>query len=90
MSRKKHHEYTNDFKAQVVRLVLNGQPVAQVAKEHALTKSIVYTWVATYKRAGGFGDAEHKVEMVAELISLRVENKRLALENNMLRSILHA
>jgi len=85
MNVKKQYNISNDFKLQVVQMVLDGVPISQVAKEHSLTKSTVYTWVATYKRAGSFNDPPSKVEMVAELIRLRDENKRLTQENNILR-----
>jgi len=76
---------SNYFKEQIVKLVIGGATISQVAREHALPKSTVYTWVAMYKRNGGFYEKNSVFELVAELAKLRNENRLLAQENRLLK-----
>ena len=46
MPQGKRRKFTNEFKAEVVQLVLSGQKtVPQVSKEQGLYDSSVYEWV---------------------------------------------
>jgi len=85
MARKINANYTNEFREQIAKSVINGKSTAQVAKEHGLTKSIVYIWATMYKRTGGFCNIDNRNHAEAELIKLRTENERLTEENNSLK-----
>jgi len=82
-NRRERRQFTPEFKAEAVRLVqVGGKPISQVAKELDLTQSALRNWVeqARHEKAGGLSADERQ-----ELIRLRKENKRLAMEREILK-----
>jgi transposase len=46
MSSKPRHQFTNEQKAEAVRIVAHsGKPISQIAKEMGLTESALRNWV---------------------------------------------
>ncbi len=59
VKKRKRRVFTDDFKAEVVRLVLDGgRSVPDVRREHDLGESPVYLWV---RRLGLTGAMAHEV-----------------------------
>ena len=82
-NRRERRNFTPEFKAEAVRLVqVGGKPISQVAKELDLTQSALRSWVeqARREKAGGLSADERQ-----ELIRLGKENKRLAMEREILK-----
>lgn len=85
--RRARRKFTDEFKAGVIRLVLDeGRTAGAVARELDLTESAVRVWVAraeadrTKGRSGGLTTAERE-----ELARLRKENRQLRLERDILK-----
>ena len=85
--RRARRKFSEEFKAGVVRLVLDeGRPAGAVARELDLTESAVRVWVAraesdrTKGKSGGLTTAERE-----ELARLRKENRQLRLERDILK-----
>ena len=85
--RRSRRKFTDEFKAGVIRLVLDeGKTAGAVARELDLTESAVRAWVAraeadrTKGRSGGLTTAERE-----ELARLRKENRELKLERDILK-----
>ena len=85
--RRTRREFTDEFKAGVVRLVLDeGKTAGAVARELDLTDSAVRAWVAqaqadrTKGKSGGLTTVERE-----ELARLRKENRELKLERDILK-----
>jgi transposase len=86
-SRRKRRSFTPEFKAQVVRLVVEeGKSITQVAREHDLQRTSVHDWVqqANIDAGKGAPDALTTSER-EELQRLRRENKRLQMEREILK-----
>ncbi len=86
-TRRKRRSFTPEFKAQIIRLVLQeGKSVTEVAREHDLLRTSVHDWVAQAKVDAGKGppDALTTSER-EELQRLRRENKRLQMEREILK-----
>lgn len=88
MSEAKRREYTEQFKAEAVRLVReSGKPIAQVARELGISANLLYRWRGEEHRARSLGTtrtalkAEHE-----ELVRLRRENETLRKERDFLKS----
>ena len=82
-NRRERRQFTPEFKAEAVRLVqVGGKSIAQVATELDLTQSALRSWVerARREKQGGLSADERQ-----ELLRLRKENKRLAMEREILR-----
>ncbi len=85
--RRARRKFTDEFKAGVVRLVLDeGKTAGAVARELDLTDSAVREWVAraqaerTKGKSGGLTTAERE-----ELARLRKEVRELKLERDVLK-----
>ncbi len=82
--RKTRRKFTKEFKAEVVKLVLDGgRSVPDVCREQGLGESSVYLWVkqAQVDRGKGPAGALTTAEK-AELTQLRRENRELRRERD--------
>jgi transposase len=87
MSKRKRRKFTDEFKADAVKLVLEGKrSIWQVAKDLDLTETSLREWVRRAEIEAGEGpaDALTKAER-EELTRLRRENKRLQMEREILK-----
>ena len=80
------HNYSDEFKDNAVKLAQRADvPVSQSAKELGLNAEVLRRWVKDFGvRADGrrgMSAAEH-----SELVRLRRETKRLAMENEILKN----
>ncbi len=84
MAKKKRRKFTKEFKAEVVKLVLDGgRSVPDVCREQGLSESSVYLWVkqAQVDRGNGPAGALTTAEK-EELTQLRRENRELRRERD--------
>ena len=86
MGKKPRRKFTKEFKAEVIKLVLDGgRSVPDVCKQHDLSESSVYLWVKQAQvdrgdgRAGALTTAEKE-----ELSQLRREVRELRRERDFL------
>jgi transposase len=87
MERRKRRAFTDEFKAETVRLVLEGgKTVAEVARDLDLTESAVRVWVHQAKVDRGQGKpGELTTAEREELHRLRREVKDLRIEREILK-----
>ena len=87
MERRKRRAFTDEFKAETVRLVLEGgKTVAEVARDLDLTESAVRTWVHQARVDRGQGKpGELTTAEREELQLLRREVKQLRMEREILK-----
>ena len=85
--RRKRRAFTREFKAETVRLVIEGgQSMAQVARDLDLTESALRQWVHQAEIDAGRGKAgELTAEEREELQRLRREVRTLRLEREILK-----
>jgi transposase len=87
MTKRKRRAFSEQFKADAVRLVkASDRGVGQVAKELDLTETALREWVKRDAVDAGKGppDALTTVER-EELVRLRRDNKRLLMERDILK-----
>lgn len=82
---RKTKAYSDEFKKQIVMLHKNGKSGPELAKEYGITKSAVYDWVKKYNNSGSFKAADNVSEEERLLKELQKENKRLRMENDILK-----
>jgi transposase len=87
MGNRARRKFTAEYKAEVVRLVLDGgKSIGQVSRELDLTESAVRNWVRQAKIDAGQGPAGALTTAErAELVALRREAKQLRMEREILR-----
>jgi transposase len=87
MERRKRRAYTKEFKAETVRLVIEGKrSIAEVARDLDLTESALRQWVHQAQVDAGRGKpGELTTAEREELARLRREVKTLRLEREILK-----
>ena len=87
MAKRKRRSFTEEFKAQAVRIVReSGKPVGTVARELDLTETALRSWVRQAEVDAGRGPAGAlTTEERAELGQLRREVRTLRMERDILK-----
>src|SRR5438105_1815226 len=87
MGKRKRRTFTEDFKADAVRLCkVGGQSVGEVARSLDLTETSLRAWVRQAEIDAGKGTAEALTTVErAELSELRRRVKRLEMEREILK-----
>lgn len=87
MTTKTRRRYTEEFKAEAVRLVRDSaQPVAQVARNLGIADHLLYRWRAEQQQAENQGHTRQSMRAEQEeLARLRRENATLKQERDFLR-----
>jgi transposase len=85
--RRQRRSFTDEYKAETVKLVLSGHKTAgQVARDLDLTETAVRSWVKQAKVNKGKGPAGALTsEEKEELTRLRKENRELRMEREILK-----
>jgi transposase-like protein len=88
VKRRKRRSFTDEFKADAVKLVLaGGRTIGQVAKDLDLTETALRAWVRQAEVDGGQGAPEAlTTDERNELTRLRRENKQLRTEREILKA----
>ncbi len=83
---RSHRKYTEEFKAETVRLVLDeGKSVAAVARDLEMTESALRNWVAQARADRTHGKTGLTTAEREELSRLRRENRILREEREILK-----
>lgn len=87
MSTKTRRQYTDEFKAEAVRLVRDSaRPVAHVARDLGIADHLLYRWRAEHQQAESHGHTRQSMRAEQEeLTQLRRENAVLKQERDFLR-----
>ncbi|WP_255306921.1 IS3 family transposase [Paraliobacillus sp. PM-2] len=85
MTRRMRRSFSKEFKEQMVQLHASGKPRAEIIKDYELTPSSFDKWVRQYHDSGSFQEKDNRTPEQEELIKLRKENQKLAMENDILK-----
>lgn len=77
--------YTDEFKQKIVELRQKGKPTKEIVSEYKITKSSLYQWEKQFANSGKFTIIDNLSESEKELRELRKLNKRLLMENDILK-----
>jgi len=78
-----NRKYTPEFKADVLRLVTNGESILAVAKKMGISDSIIHAWRAAEKKNKGGEKSTSTLEEEVEL--LRRQLRQTKLERDILK-----
>ena len=85
-ARRQRRQFTDEFKAQTVRLVLDeGKSVTGVARDLGLTASSLRTWVEQARADRTHGRTGLTTAEREELARLRKENRELRMDREILK-----
>ncbi len=85
MTKRKRRTFSKEFKEQIVQLYATGKPRAEIIREYDLTPSSLDKRVRQHNMTGSFEEKDNRTPEQEELIKLRKENQRLAMENDILK-----
>jgi transposase len=85
MTKRVRRSFSKEFKEQIVQLHASGKPRAEIIKEYELTPSAFDKWVRQHQTSGSFEEKDNRSPEQEELIKLRKENQKLAMENDILK-----
>ena len=85
-SRRAKRQFTDEFKAGAVRLVLDeGKTIARVARDLGLTASVLRTWVVRARADRDGGKSGLTSEERAEMAQLRKDLREARTERDILK-----
>lgn len=86
MSNKRaRRTFTDEFKEQVIQLYLSGKSKSEIIREYDLNFSTLNRWINQQQGSGSFKSKDNLSETEKELQELRKRNKRLEMENDILK-----
>jgi len=85
MTKRTRRTFSKEFKEQIVQLHASGKPRSEIIKEYELTPSAFDKWVRQFRSSGSFEEKDNRTPEQEELIRLRKENQKLAMENDILK-----
>jgi transposase len=84
-NRRERRDYSEEFKNQLVQLLNAGKPRAEILREYDLSASAFDRWVKRINATGSSKESDNRTLAEQELIKLRKENRRLKMENDVLK-----
>jgi transposase len=78
-----NRKYTPEFKADVLRLVANGESILGVAQKMGISDSIIHAWRAAEKKPKG--SEKSTSTLVEEVESLRRQFRQTEMERDILK-----
>ena len=84
-TKRQRRTYTDEFKQQLVQLYLNGKRKCDIIREYNIAASLLDKWIKQSQTTGSFKEKDNRSDLENELIELRKRNKRLEMENDILK-----
>jgi len=84
-TKRNRRSFTDEFKQQMVQLYLNGKLKSEITREYDLTPSSLNRWIKQQQSTGSFKEKDNRTDSQNELIHLQKENRRLKMENDILK-----
>lgn len=86
MSQRETKIYESEFKERAVKLAVESESQAQVARELGISKNTLYSWIRQYHRAETPSREVNNEHVFDEVKRLRRENTRLKEERDILKN----
>ncbi|QIP16549.1 transposase [Spirosoma aureum] len=85
-SQRPKWKYTDEFKADVLRLVANGEPIMAVARKMGISDSLIHAWrKANDNRSAEAGEKKTDQNLQQEVDSLRKQLRQSEMEREILK-----
>lgn len=82
---RRPRHFSEDFRRQNVKLYNNGKPVGEIMADYDLGRSTVRRWINRVNETGSTKEKYNRTPEQQRLIDLEKENKRLRMENDVLK-----
>lgn len=81
---QRRRRYSPEFKDEAVRMVTEGVPVAEAARQLGLVEQTLRNWVEAHRKTNPTPDVPLSVDERARLRELERENQQLRMKNEFL------
>ncbi len=90
-TKKTRRKYDDSFKEDVLKMIMSGRPVSEIAEALGISENLIYTWKK--KAQKGLASANgavggYNAEALREIEQLRAELKRAEQERDILKKAL--
>jgi transposase len=82
---KKQPSYPDEYKRKIIELMKSGKKKSDILREYGMSRGTLDRWIEYESKSGSFKVSDNRSESENELIELRKENKRLLMENDILK-----
>ena len=90
-TKKTRRKYDDSFKEDVLKMIMSGRPVSEVAEALGISENLIYTWKKkAHKAAKGKPGLPggYKADALSEIERLRAELRRTEQERDILKKAL--
>ena len=84
-TKKERRTFSDEFKSQIVQLFNAGKSKSDICREYDLAPAVVDRWIKRINATGSAKECDNRTQEEIELMKLRKENKRLLMENDILK-----
>ena len=85
IEKRARRDYSPEFKQQLVDLYNGGKKRSVILSEYDISGSLFDKWRRQAENTGSFKESANRTEEERQLIQLKKENKRLRMENDILK-----
>ena len=84
-TKRERRTFSDEFKSQIVQLFNAGKSKTDICREYELVPTVVDRWIKRINANGSAKECDNRTPEEIELMKLRKENKRLLMENDILK-----
>ena len=84
-AKRERRTFSDEFKNQIVQLFNAGKSRSDICREYELASTVVDRWIKRINATGSAKECDNRTPEEIELMKLRKENKRLLMENDILK-----
>lgn len=84
-TKRERRTFSDEFKSQIVQLFNAGKSKSDICREYELAPAVVDRWIKRINATGSTKECDNRTPGEIELIKLQKENKRLLMENDILK-----
>ena len=84
-TKRERRTFSDEFKNQIVQLYNAGKSKPDICREYDLASVVVDRWIKRINATGSAKECDNRTPEEIELMKLRKENKRLLMENDILK-----
>ena len=90
-TKKTRRKYDDSFKEDVLKMIMTGRPVSEIAEALGISENLIYTWKKKAQKGSESANGAvggYNAEALKEIEQLRAELKRAEQERDILKKAL--
>jgi len=90
-TKKTRRKYDDSFKEDVLKMIMSGRPVSEIAEALGISENLIYTWKKKAQKGSASANGSvggYNTEALKEIDQLRADLKRAEQERDILKKAL--